>query len=353
MNTIWIHRISHCKEVSYPLLDQGYLSIGFSDFAKDRLFTECMLQWVGGEEEKWEKFEEENIRIWGDKYRTRYNLWRFLMRFEEGDLVLVPSWNVFSVYRIEEKARLIGDFDIKEFEDWNHKEIITKNGLLYSGDQLVDLGYAVRVKAIAMNIPRSDYAEAKLLSRMKVRPTNADISDLKQEVDNAISAFESKTPLNFYAAAIEAVELNLLKTLQTKLNDTKLEKLIKWYFEKLGASDVVRPSKNEAGKEDGADADVIVTFEPLRTIIYVQAKHHVGETSDWAVEQIAKYKKQKEDIEDEYAYLAWVVSTGDKFSEDAVKAAKVNNVRLINGYELVKMLLDCGIDGVNKAFCEV
>ena len=71
------------------------------------------------------------------------------------------------------------------------------------------------------------------------------------------------------------------------------------------------------------------------------------------MEQIAKYKKQKEDIEDEYAYLAWVVSTGDKFSEDAVKAAKVNNVRLINGYELVKMLLDCGIDGVNKAFCEV
>ena len=30
---IWLHRISHHAEFSYPLLQQGYLSIGYSDFA--------------------------------------------------------------------------------------------------------------------------------------------------------------------------------------------------------------------------------------------------------------------------------------------------------------------------------
>jgi hypothetical protein len=31
----WIHRISHHAELSYPLLDKGFLTIGFSDFTDD------------------------------------------------------------------------------------------------------------------------------------------------------------------------------------------------------------------------------------------------------------------------------------------------------------------------------
>ena len=30
---IWLHRISHCSDVSEKLLENGYISIGFSDFA--------------------------------------------------------------------------------------------------------------------------------------------------------------------------------------------------------------------------------------------------------------------------------------------------------------------------------
>jgi len=30
----WLHRISHHAEVSHPLLERGYLSIGWSDFSK-------------------------------------------------------------------------------------------------------------------------------------------------------------------------------------------------------------------------------------------------------------------------------------------------------------------------------
>ena len=34
----WLHRISHEAKVSYPLLESGYLSIGWSDMAYDKDF---------------------------------------------------------------------------------------------------------------------------------------------------------------------------------------------------------------------------------------------------------------------------------------------------------------------------
>ena len=38
----WIHRISHIAEISYPLLENNYLSYGFSDFEEER--KKLMLQ---------------------------------------------------------------------------------------------------------------------------------------------------------------------------------------------------------------------------------------------------------------------------------------------------------------------
>jgi hypothetical protein len=31
----WLHRIAYLQGVSYPLLEKGYLSIGFSDFSDE------------------------------------------------------------------------------------------------------------------------------------------------------------------------------------------------------------------------------------------------------------------------------------------------------------------------------
>ena len=33
MSGYWLHRISHCQETSRPLLEKGFLTIGFSDFS--------------------------------------------------------------------------------------------------------------------------------------------------------------------------------------------------------------------------------------------------------------------------------------------------------------------------------
>ena len=40
MTNYWLHRISHNSEASYPLLEEGYLSIGFSNYFSNEEFLE-------------------------------------------------------------------------------------------------------------------------------------------------------------------------------------------------------------------------------------------------------------------------------------------------------------------------
>ena len=127
-----------------------------------------------------------------------------------------------------------------------------------------------------------------------------------------------------------------------KLDAAGLEKLIEWYFRRIGASSVDTPAKNESGKE--GDADIVATFEPIRTIIYVQAKHHVGTTDAWAVEQIASYVENKElGREDGYTRIPWVISTAREFSTECRDKAKRHQVCLVNGRELATRMLDAGL----------
>jgi Holliday junction resolvase-like predicted endonuclease len=68
-----------------------------------------------------------------------------------------------------------------------------------------------------------------------------------------------------------------------ELNDDKFEKLVKWYFDQVGATETIIPSKNYADKV--GDVDVIATFENIKTIINVQV-NSIGERL-----QIGQYAK--------------------------------------------------------------
>ena len=182
---------------------------------------------------------------------------------------------------------------------------------------------------------------------MKIRQTNADISDLAESVQNVINA---DTPINLYATVIEELAEKLLDAIRIQLTPDKFELLVKWYFEKIGASHVFRPGKNSADKWDGADADIIAEFDSLKIMFYVQAKLHDDITSQWAVEQIAMYKDQHEFSSGEYTVIPWVISTASGFSADAVTMAQENNIRLITGTEFARLLIDAGITDINKAF---
>ena len=116
-------------------------------------------------------------------------------------------------------------------------------------------------------------------------------------------------------------------------------------MEKLGASKVDIPSKNNKSRatEKHADVDVVAVFENIKHIIYIQAKFHNGESSEWAVEQLEAYDGEK-DIDNSYSTSYWAISSGI-FSDKAKETANKNRIRLINGDELANIILEVGIEG--------
>ncbi|GIW68038.1 MAG: hypothetical protein KatS3mg096_906 [Candidatus Parcubacteria bacterium] len=350
---IWLHRISHHAEVAYPLLANGLLSIGFSDFNEPNF-----IKVICGEN-GWESFEKYFDDYWGKRPKTRYNLWRFIVEMRKGDLIVVPSWGTFSVYElIEDMARPVSEIELSEIKDWHGNKIEKKeDGYLHrtttdkstnkSKDEIIDLGFVRKVKLIKKDIPRNEYADSALTSRMKIRYTNADISDLKESIDKALDAFKKGQPLNIHSQIIDKTRQSILDTIRTELNPEKFEILVKWYFQRIGASDVYIPSKNESEKE--GDADVVAVFEPLKIIIYAQVKFHEDETDSWAIEQINDYKNQKETMDDGYTKIGWVVSSADNFSEKCYNLAKEVKVQLVDGKQFTKMLLEAGIANLDNA----
>lgn len=254
----WLHRISHFAHVSYPLIDAGFLSIGFSDFSTDD-FVENTIN--GNKQDFINAFQ----MAWGYQPRNRWTLWRFLKEMKKDDIVLVPSWGTFSIYRIvgEKPITVKSAIDCLPQKDWSG------NGIDWKG---VDLGFLWKVETVAKDIPRNLYADSKLTSRMKVRPTNVCINDLKENVDESIKAFNEQKPIDLKAIIVEKSAAIWRNCIEEKLNADKFEKLVKWYFERIGADSSEMQPKHYEGKV--GDVDVVARFENIKTCIDVQVKFH-------------------------------------------------------------------------------
>ncbi len=345
----YLHRISHESEISYPLLERGFLTLGWEKFS-DSSIVEATRE-IG-----YPKFEEITKSFQEDKNRSRWSMWYFA-QMNIDDIVVVPLYEgLFSVYRVCDLATPIFELE-REFSSvqgrWNEHQITWKEHRLYdtTDNHQIDLGFFIKVEPIVEKVPRKN-VEGRLISRMKIRTTNADITDIKDCVESAIMAGKSNKPITLYESIIDNLTSQLQESIQKTLDDTKFEHLIKWYLERCGANAVWIPSKNERGKDSGADADVIADFMHLNYMVYVQAKHHdnEGETNDWAVHQIARYKEQKGGDDPSYSYATWVISSGNSFTKKAVDVAVENHVRLINGKEFSQMLLNIGLLDINDAF---
>ena len=342
----WLHRISHEWDVSYKLLSMGYLTIGWSVFSHSGIERKVT-------SDKDTDVFEAIMKEYGEQSnRSRWNLWYFC-NFRKNDYVVVPLYNgEFSIYKIRGRAIAIGAIpEVSEpFVSESGQTIIAgDDGLLYRKEtqELVDLGFAIKVEPLKEHLSRYEYADNKLTARMKIRQTNADISDLEHSIKEALQA---DAPINLYANVIEELAQKLLEAVRMQLTPDKFELLIKWYFQKIGATRAFRPGKNSSDKWDGADADIVAEFEPLKVLIYVQAKLHDEVTSSWAVEQVKKYKEQHEESAGEYTSIPWVITSAEKYSPEAITIAAENKVRLITGIEFSRMLIDAGITDINRAF---
>lgn len=333
--TYWLQRISYEGEVSHKLFEKGYLTIGWGKFIDGKVLKHTI------DRNDFRKFMDRK-KI---KTRNRWCLWYFA-QFKVGDEVLVPLNNgKFQMCKVLETiqpiTKLLG---LKFKNELNKPVIVDENGVRKENinEKPYDIGFVVKVEKITNEIPRS-FALPVLKDRMKIYQTNSNISDL-------VEAIETAKATKKIASIHDAIEENVAKIfhqqIKERIDSSEMEKLVKWYFEKRGASIVNIPAKNEPGKENGADADVVAEFNDLDVIFYVQVKKHKGETDGWAVNQIVEYKEQKQDESNEYTYIPWVVSSAE-YSEEAIKLAKDSRVRLIGGLEFSKMLLNVGISGID------
>ena len=346
----WLHRISHEAEISRPLLEKGILTIGFSDLSDSDFLSKVKAA------QRVEDLDSAVKKAYGHRLRSIRSLWRFLKEMQIGDQVLVPGRRTFSVYVIKGKPKLIADIDsnlVASLRTLNNAKVRIEGGRLVTDNGIIDLGFYREVEVYrigdkeAKNVGRSGYADDPLTRRMKIRNTNADISDLKRNLEEALEAYKNNQPLDFRSDAMKCLAPKLLKMICKRLNPKKFELLLKSYFERIGANDVTIPPGNQRGRQ--GDADIIASFDRIRVTIYIQAKLHEpnSTTDEWAVEQILAYKdwKDREDGQSGEHRLCWVVSTCDEFTEECKQRAEANGVVLINGIDFAEMLLDAGIEG--------
>lgn len=343
MSNYWLHRISNEWGVAKPLLDKGYLTIGWQYLMSiSPALRECIVERHGeGFEPLMDELEA--------RYRSRWCLNRFA-HFMPGDTVVVPLYDkCFAVVEVEESAKSILDLPIEivnELTDVN----MTADGLVDAANKRnIDIGFFVRIKTPVKIIPRS-YAKDKLQMRMKIRQTNVNIDDLAEAVDDAA---KREKPVDVHEILLEAEANVMLKNIMEYVTADNFEKVVKWYMERVGATKVYIPPKNSSEKADYADADVVATFENLGITFYIQVKKHDDKsyTDGWAVEQIKRYKEQQEkNFEDDMSYICWVVSTAADFNKEAKDLAVKENVRLINGKEFARMLAEVGVNGINEGF---
>ena len=245
----WIHRISHEWEVSYSLLEHGYLSLGWSKFMHDG-FTSRVYQHG---EQGFNGFMEEK----GERSRSRWNLWYF-SQFKRNDIIVVPLFDKeFSICKVDGDVIPVSNLSGLEFKNkLGRQTIIDDQGILcLPTEKRYDIGFAVHIEELR-RLPRS-YADAKLVSRMKIRQANAPINDISESVEAARSA---NAPVSIHDAISEAAATSFTDIIMRHVSSDDLEHIVRWYMKRKGADNVSIPAKNERKKEKGADADVIAEF---------------------------------------------------------------------------------------------
>ena len=92
---------------------------------------------------------------------------------------------------------------------------------------------------------------------------------------------------------------------------------------------------------DGGDVDLqcarsrtdLSPFEAGQVNLFVQVKKYTGTTDDLAVRQVLKM------MEKEHSADGCVMSLGDDFTREATKLAEDNEILLMNGATICKLLL--------------
>lgn len=326
---------NHEPELSGPLSDANFVSIGFGDFIRDTSTINSIKS-----NPSLENLKLIAIDKWGYTIRSLSDLARFLA-IKPSDWVIVPIWGSFYIAEVLEAARPLTDYD-NELAEVRTK--IPQNINDY------DIGFVIKVKWFKRSsdnkyeIGRDEFADKALTSRLKARQTCLDISDLEDNILSAWKSFNENIALNPNTYLLESASQNLYEILtkpSSPFNPRKFEGVIEDLMDRMHATNIEKPKVTGEG-----DADIMATFEPIKHIVYIQAKYFEKDTqaNEWAVTQIRDFSNRQEISSiDEYTTAFWVVSSAKDFSDEAKALAKKESIRLVSGLELSRLLLQVGL----------
>ena len=325
----YMHRISHEGDVARKLLDDGYLSIGYglAGDSSDVAFAKT------NDPNAYYTFEAELERLFGHRFRSRRVLYRFIAEMSPGDIVLVPGWKSFGVFRVAGAPIARKDFPPEVVATVKDR----------------DIGFVLPVTEVQMGSANvgKEFASDVLVRKFKYPGAGLDLTDIGEEIESALTRFRENKPVVVTDELIGAIAESALQHFRRTITPAQFEDLLRNYFDRLGATDVAIPTKRDKHGLDAkkGDVDVIARFAPLRTVFYVQAKKHDGISGDWAVTQIADFAEgQAERNEGEtYAVVKWAITTANEFDANAIEAAEKNGVVLVTGPEFMRMLLQVGV----------
>ena len=339
----WMHRISYERDVKEILLNEDNLLVtGWG-----KVSTDAFLNKVYKKDR--EGYNQIYKQEFGQLSRNRFCLYMFINEFKKGDYVIVPGDKDFSVYQIvgervctKEHLHLsIKSTSANQLIDYRNDRYFNKK----TGDEL-ELGFFWEVQPIELNISRDSYADNILRQRLKFQMTNIEMTDLSERIEKAIKDKRNGNIINVYAEISNNVRGIILKNLTETINDSHLERVVKWYVDRIGATKSYIPAKNTLSKDKG-DADVIALFDDLRVMLVIQVKQYTDSVGKNDVEQVVKAFEYYDEKYPEYTSLKWLVSTCKSFTDEAAEIAENENVRLINGDEFSQMILDAGIKDMN------
>jgi len=200
-----------------------------------------------------------------------------------------------------------------------------------------------------MFIPRKSLTTA-LQSRLKIRMTIAILNEFKDEIKKHITSL-NKGELHTWAKEVEKKESDAVdlfkKELLIRLQNGKkiglssggygLEKLVKELLEIQGYQARIS-AKNASSGIDDIDVIATKTNELTSDVegLFLQVKHHNGNTNNWGIEQLKAYDISNDD----YAFYRKILITTGELSDIDKKLAHDNNIIVIEGIILVDWIYD-------------
>jgi predicted Mrr-cat superfamily restriction endonuclease len=276
---------------------------------------------------EWKKFREivhQEYHSDEDSYRkvgaSAGNLWRFIREMEKGDLVVVPDGSEFHVAEVIGPAR----YEPEAVED--------------------DTAHRRSVKWLNGRepIPRG-IARAALQSRMKVRQTCVEATDLLPEIQDALDAAQSDGEVSFDSDLRQKLVGDTLEEIRTGRQDSfGFEELVQSVLQSLGGKNVQIVPRS---KDQGADVTALFTVaDTFSFTVAAQAKYYDERSPvpPEAVEQLA------EGMDAEGASLGWLVTSGifsdeAKRRRDEIEGRSGYEIQLVDGEQLASLIVDGGL----------